>query len=138
MRLGADLAEARPLRASLLFKLERFDEAEDQARVVLLDAPNDVHILLLLTMAAAQRQDIEAMIETLDLAYAHRTRDPALGRLMVRLLDDVGSMFAGVGRFDVAVERLEQVLEILDEQGEPAAVEMYRHRLELYRSEQSP
>lgn len=139
MRLGADPGEARPLRASLLFKLERFDEAEDQARIVLLNAPNDVHILLLLTMAAAQREDLGSMIETLDLAYVHRTRDPALERLMIRLLDDVGAMFAGVGRFDVAVRRLEQVLEILDELGEPAAaVETYRHRLELYRSGQSP
>jgi hypothetical protein len=90
-------------------------------------------------MAAAQREDLGSMIETLDLAYVHRTRDPALERLMIRLLDDVGAMFAGVGRFDVAVRRLEQVLEILDELGEPAAaVETYRHRLELYRSGQSP
>ena len=139
MRLGADLAEARPLLTSLLFKLGRFDEAEDHARIVLMEDPDDVHMLLLLSMEAARRGDVESMIETLDRAYARRTSDRALERLMVHLLDDVGASFAAVGRFDVAVQRMEQVLEILDRQGEPAAVlEPYRQRLELYRSGRSP
>lgn len=139
MRLGGDAAEARPLLASVLFKLERFEEAENQARITLRDAPNDVHMLLMMSMGAARRGDVGSMIETLDRAYAHRTGDRALERLMVQLLDDVGASFAAVGRFDVAVQRMEQVLEILDRQSEPSArVETYRQRLELYRAGRSP
>jgi len=138
IRLGGDLAEARPLHASLLFKLERFQEAEQQARIFLRDKPNDIHMLLLVSMVAAQRGDVESMIDAVDRAYAHRSEDRELNRLMVQLLDDLGTSFAATGRFDVAIQRMEQALEILDGQGEPGSVvESYRQRLELYRSGRS-
>ena len=133
--LGGDEGEATPLRASVLFKLGRLEEAEKDARVVLQDSPEDVHMLLLLSMGAAQRGDVTTLVETLDRVQALQTNDPELGRLLVLVLDDVAASYAAIGRYDVAQERIEQVLAIIDRLGESVGeAETYRGRLELYRS----
>jgi tetratricopeptide (TPR) repeat protein len=135
LQLGSEVPGAGSLVASLLFKAERFAEAEDQAEDVLARRP-DVHMLLLLAMTAARRGDAGDMLRRLDAAIELGTDDPQLSRLLGGLLADVAASYAELGRFAEATHRLEQAVAVLEASG-AAAEELERMRAQLarYRAE---
>ncbi|MEE2777228.1 MAG: tetratricopeptide repeat protein [Acidobacteriota bacterium] len=129
-----DLAVAKPVLASALFKLERFDEAEPIAAEVLEEDPDNLHMLVLSAMGAAQRNEIDLMIGHLDHAYAMRNRESLMAPVMAQLFVDLAAAFADVGRYPEAAQRMAQALTVIQETGAPPhELREYRQQLDRYR-----
>ena len=133
--LEPGLAGARQVVAGALFKLGRFEEAETIATEILDEAPDNLHMLVLVAMGAAERGAVDEMIRHLDHAYAVRTRETTLGPVLAQLFADLANAFADVGRFVEAAERMGQALDVAQEAGAtPQQLREYRQQLERYRA----
>jgi tetratricopeptide (TPR) repeat protein len=122
LELDPNLLRAHAVLAGALFKARRVSEAEQEARRVLEEDPRNFHMLLILTLIAAERGDVAAMVESLDRAYSARDDDPQLRRLLRQLLLDLADSFAAVGQRREAAARVEQALVVAREDGESPAV----------------
>jgi tetratricopeptide (TPR) repeat protein len=130
LALDPDLVRARAVLAGVLLKSGRFAEAEAEARQVLARDPDDFHMLLVVALVSAQGGEVATMIAHLDRAYEARTADQQLRRLLRQLLLDLVDSFAAVGNRREAASRLEQVIELAREDGEPeSALAELRRRL---------
>lgn len=138
LALDPNLPGAAAVRAGALLKLQRFEEAEEAARAVLESDPDNLHMLVIVAMAAGQRGALDEMVEQLDHAYAVRTRESAMGPVLVQLLGDLAAVFADAGRFEEAATRMAQALEVALESGAPpATVRQMRQQVERYRAGQA-
>lgn len=124
-----------PFLAQLFFQLQRFDEADRWAQRALELHTEDAGMHLLLSMTAAERGDVAAVVEHLDEAYGLRPRDRATRLLLRRLLIDLADALAGAGAPGPAAARLEKALALATEDGDhgPDVEELRRH-LDAYRT----
>jgi tetratricopeptide (TPR) repeat protein len=107
--------------ANALFELGRVAEAEEAARAALAVDPDNARLHLLSSMAAAARGDVDAVTRHLDRAYTLGTSDPELRRVMSSLLQELAGALEDVGRHREAAARLEQVLELAEQERAPEA-----------------
>ncbi len=134
LELDPELSGARPILAGALLKLRRFDEAEGEARRVVADDPRNFHMLLVLAVVAAERNQVGELIERLDRAYETRTNDRELRGLLAGLLDSLAGAFADAGQKAESASYVERLLQLATEDGAPEGVlEGYRRRLSQLR-----
>jgi tetratricopeptide (TPR) repeat protein len=113
--LGLDprLPGGHSILANALFEMGRIDEAERAARTAIGSDPDDARLNLLLSMAAAQRGDVEAVTSHLDRAYANGASDRELRPVMRTLLQELAGALEDVGQRTDAARRWEQVLHLM-------------------------
>jgi tetratricopeptide (TPR) repeat protein len=132
--LDPQFALVPPFLAQLLFRLRRFEEAERWARRSVELEAEAAAMHLLLSMTAAQRGDVEAVVAHLDRAYELRPREAATRQLLQQLLIDLADSFAGAGARRQAIESLEKALSLVSEGNEQSdEAEELRRRLAAYR-----
>ncbi len=133
--LDPDLAGARAVLAGALFKLSRFERAHQEATRVLAKEPRNFHMLMLESLLAGQRGDVGAWLTNLDRAFAARTADRDLRRLLRDLLLDQAHTLGEINKRDDVARRLEQALQLAVEEGAPSAeIDGYRRQLEAIRA----
>ena len=134
LELDPGFVGARPVLAGALFKLGRVGEAREEAESVLSGEPDNFHMLVLSSLLAAQRGDVDSLLSYLDRAYTARSSDRDLRRVLRRLLIDLSDSLAAIGEMDDAAKRMEQVVQLAVEEGAPEAeLNSLRRKLALFR-----
>ncbi|MYD21148.1 MAG: tetratricopeptide repeat protein [Holophagales bacterium] len=134
LELDPDLAGGRAVLAGALFKLGQFGEAAAEAERVLAEDPADIHMLLVTTMLAMRENDVARALERLDRAAGVGASDTRMRDLMIQLQLELAEALGGVGLYDDAARRIEQVVETLERAGAgDSELQPYRRRLARYR-----
>ena len=87
------------------YRLGNFDEAIDLFNSALRLKHNDLEVLYNLSLAHVGNEDIEAAVETLDLAIDINPKDP-------RFWNDQGNYLGILGNYDEAIECFDKVIEL--------------------------
>ncbi|MDX1383503.1 MAG: tetratricopeptide repeat protein [Thermoanaerobaculia bacterium] len=134
LELDPGLEGVREVVAGALFKLRRFDEANEIVAAVLEEKPDNVHMRVLAAMCAVELGSVEEVISHLDHAYRVRTHDNQMASVMIELFVELAAAFADVGSYADAAARMTQALELAQESGaSPQRLREYRQQLERYR-----
>ncbi len=134
LELDPELIQARARLAMALFELGQLDEAEQQAKRVLARDPDDARLQVLVAMVYANRGRDDLAVAALERAVESRPTDTATGRVLSRLLTEVGAAYADLGRFDDALRVQEQGVEVAKATRlEPSLIEQLRLVAERYR-----
>ena len=129
LELDPELAGARAVVAGALYKLRRTDEARSQANRVLREEPHNVHMLMIVSLAAAETGNFEELLGTLERAYQARTDQSPMSGVMMQMLADVGESFAAVDQHEVAREWMEKAVVVAEESGADGAAAAFRAKL---------
>jgi tetratricopeptide (TPR) repeat protein len=134
LEIDPEIRGGQAALANALFEIGRLPEAEAAAREALALTPDDARLHLLSSMTAAARGAVAAAGRHLDRAHAIGPDDAELRRVTSSLLRELAAALADVGRFGEAARRMEQVLELAQDGGAPAAeLAAIRAELEGYR-----
>ena len=127
--LDPNLKGSGAVVAGALFKLGRMEEARDRAQSVLLSEPENEHMLVILSLSAAQDGRVEDLLDTLGRAYGARTPESPMRPIMMRMLADVAESFSAVGQNDVARHWMQKALVVAQESGDKASADEFRSKL---------
>lgn len=135
LEASSELAGVHSLLAASLVQLQRFEEAVAHAREALKREPGNTYMLLLLSMVAAEDGRIGDLVSFTERAFESGPRDDRERQLLTELLSELGFLYAADGNYDAAAHKMDQILSLAAEAGDPApALAPYRQRRDAYRS----